>query len=106
MKITAIPRIEEISDELKNIFSLFKKQRGDIRLIVNDETLEEDCILFETRIQEWIVSLNNHIFTVIEEISDLGDKIELLKKLRQLNLNGSELDKLFINTLNSIVDCK
>lgn len=106
MKLTAIPRIEDITEELKIIFTLFKKRRGDISQIVSDQTLEEDCILFETKIQEWIIKLNDHIFTVIDEISDLGDKIELLKKLRQLNLNGSELDKVFINTLNGIVDCK
>lgn len=102
LKTTRIQGISEVYEELRNIFEIFIKDRENI--MVEDPMFNVDSVKFNTTVEEWKISLKNHIHVVFEDIPDFGNKIELLKRCEKLDLSGLELDSLYISLSEDIND--
>jgi len=97
---TRIQGIAEVYTELQNIYAMFTNKRPNIS--IEDGMFETDCIAYNNKINEWKIRLKDHIHAVFHGIPDFGNKIELLKRCEKLNLDGLELDSLYITLFEHI----
>jgi hypothetical protein len=106
IRTSTIPMILEYDTELKDMFLTFTKKREDLFKITDDEMFERDSSTFDTGVKEWKNRLKIHIKTVIDDLPDFENKIEILKKCELLNLNNLELDPVCAKILTDIIISK
>lgn len=106
IRTSTIPMIHKFDEELKDMFLTFTKKREDLFKITDDQTFEQDSSIFDTGVKEWKNRLKIHIQTVITDLPDFENKIEILKKCELLNLNSLELDPVCAKILTDIIISK
>jgi hypothetical protein len=80
IRTSTTPMILEYDAELKDMFLTFTKRREDLFKITDDKMFERYSSIFDTGVKEWKNRLKIHIKTVINDLLDFENKIEIIKK--------------------------